>query len=330
MKRREFVTLLGGTVIAAGAWPSAAYPQQTETLSRVGLLGPSLDSPVTGPAYQIFVSELRKLGFTEGKNLILDHRRTDEGMPKAFTGANELAAAKAAVLVSWGPEIALQAAAAARPPMPIVMLAFNYDPFARGYIKSLAQPGGDITGLFYRQPELGAKQLELLVEAFPERKRLAVLWDLQSADHHAAVERAAESMGLLVYALKLEEPYDFEATFRMLSEGGAQMLHVPSTPAFTPHRARIAELAIQHRLPTMFIWRAYVEAGGLMSYGVDNGPMWRRAASYVAKILRGARPADLAVEQAANFEFSVNLKTANALGVTLPTSILLRADEVIE
>src|SRR5262249_38939123 len=125
-------------------------------------------------------------------------------------------------------------------------------------------------------------------------------------------------------------PYDFDGAFRTVVQGEAQMLHVLSSPAFNPQRAHIVELAIQHRLPTMFIWRAYVEAGGLMSYGVDNGPMWRRAASYVAKILRGARPADLAVEQAANFEFSVNLKTANALGVTLPTSILLRADEVIE
>jgi putative ABC transport system substrate-binding protein len=108
------------------------------------------------------------------------------------------------------------------------------------------------------------------------------------------------------------------------------MLHVLSTPSFVPHRARIAELAIRHGLPTMFIWRAYVESGGLMSYGVDNGPMWRRAASYVAKILRGAHPADLPIEQTANFEFAVNLKTAKALGITLPTSILLRADEVIE
>ena len=326
-KRREFITLLGG---AAAAWPLGARSQETERVARVGLLGPTLDSPVTGPAYQIFLSELRKLGFTEGQNLILDHRRTDEGMPQAFAGANELVAAKAAVLVSWGPEIALQAAAAARPPVPIVMIAFNYDPFARGYVKTLAQPGGNITGLFYRQLELGAKQLELLVEAFPERTRLAVLWDLQSTDHHVAVERTAQSMGLSVHALKLEEPYDFEVAFRTLAEGGAQMLHVLSTPAFTPHRARIAELAIRHRLPTMFIWRAYVEAGGLMSYGVDNGPLFRRAASYVAKILRGARPADLPVEQAANFEFAVNLKTANALGVTLPTSTLLRADEVIE
>jgi putative ABC transport system substrate-binding protein len=329
LKRRGFITLLGGAAVAACAWSPSAHPQETGRVARVGLLGPTL-SAVTRPAYQIFLSELRKLGFTDGQNLVLDHRRTDEGTPKAFAGANELVAAKAEVLVAWGPEIALQAASATRPPVPIVMMAFNYDPFARGYVKTLAQPGGNITGLFYRQLELGVKQLELLVEAFPERTRLGVLWDLQSSYQHAAVERAAQSMGLSVHALKLEEPYDFEVAFRTVAERGAQMLHVLSTPAFTPHRTRIAGLAIQHRLPTMFIWRAYVEAGGLMSYGVDNGPMWRRAASYVAKILRGAQPADLPIEQTANFEFAINLKTANALGVTLPTSILLRADEVIE
>ena len=327
IRRREFITLLGG---AAAAWPVAAGAQQSEKVARVGLLGPRLDSPVTGPAYQIFLSELRKLGFTAGQNVILEHRRTDEGTPQAFIGANELVAAKATVLLAWGPEIALQVAAAARPAVPIVMMAFNYDPFEHGYVKNLAQPGGNITGLFYRQLELAVKQLELLVEAFPERKQLGVLWHLQSADLHAAVERAAKSMGLSVQAVKPDAPYDFEMALRTLAEGGAQMLHVLSTPAFVPHRARIAELAIRHGLPTMFIWRAYVESGGLMSYGVDNGPMWRRAASYVAKILRGAHPADLPIEQTANFEFAVNLKTAKALGITLPTSILLRADEVIE
>ena len=187
MRRREVIGLLGG---AAVAWPLAVRAQQSEKVARVGLLGPSLDSPVTAPAYQIFLSELRKLGFTAGQNVILEHRRTDEGTPQAFIGANELVAAKATVLVAWGPEIALQVAAAARPAVPIVMMAFNYDPFEHGYVKNLAQPGGNITGLFYRQLELVVKQLELLVEAFPERKQLGVLWHLQSADLHAAVERA--------------------------------------------------------------------------------------------------------------------------------------------
>jgi putative tryptophan/tyrosine transport system substrate-binding protein len=328
MRRREFITLVGG---AAAVWPLAARAQQAGRIARVGVLGPDLNNSVSGPGYQVFLSELRKLGFTEGQNLVVEYRRTDEGMPKAFTGANEMVAAKADVLVANGPEISLQAATAARPAVPIVMLANNYDPFARGYVKSLAQPGGNITGLYYRQPELAVKQLELLVEAFPERTRVAILWDPVSADQLSAIERAEQSMRLSLRSLKLENPpYDFDAVFRTVVRGEAQMLHVLSSPAFNPQRAHIAELAIGHRLPTMFIFRTYVEAGGLMSYGVDTGPMWRRAASYVAKILRGAQPADLPVEQTANFEFAVNLKTAKAIGVTLPTSILLRADEVIE
>ena len=175
------------------------------------------------------------------------------------------------------------------------------------------------------------KQLELLAEAFPERTRVAVVWDSASADQLSAIERAVQSMRLSLRSLKLENPpYDCDAAFRTVVQGEAQMLHVLSSPVFNPQRAHVAELTIGHRLPSMFIFRTYVEAGGLMSYGVDTGPMWRRAASYVAKILRGAKPADLPVEQAANFEFAVNLKTAKAIGLTLPTSILLRADEVIE
>jgi putative ABC transport system substrate-binding protein len=328
LRRREFITLLGGAVLE---WPLGARAQQTGRIARVGVLGPDLSNPVTGPGYQVFLSELRKLGFTEGQNLVMEYRRTDEGLQKAFTGANEIIAAKADVLVANGPEIALQAATAARPAVPVVMLANNYDPFARGYVKSLAQPGGNVTGLFYRQPELAVKQLELLVEAFPERTRVAVLSDSASPDQLSAIEGAVQSMRLSLRSLKLENPpYDFDAAFRTVVQGEAQMLHILSSPLFTPQSALIAELAIRNRLPTMFIFRHYVEAGGLMSYGVDTKPMWRRAASYVAKILRGAQPSDLPVEQAANFEFAVNLKTAKAIGVTLPTSILLRADEVIE
>ena len=252
-------------------------------------------------------------------------------MAKAFAGANELVAAKADVLIADGPEIALQAATAARPIVPVVMLANNYNPFERGYVRTLAQPGGNVTGLFYRQQELAAKQLELLIEAFPEPRRIAVLWDSISEDTFHSAEKAAQSMGLSLGPLKLENPpYDFDAAFQMLAQGNPKAVLVLSSPLFTPQRIRIAELAIKHRLPTMFIFKTYVEAGGLMSYGVDLAVMYQRAATYVAKILRGAHPTDLPVDQADNFHFALNLKTAKALGLILPTSILLRADEVIE
>ena len=329
MKRREFLGALGG---ALAAHPLAARAQQHDKIARIGILGPSREkNPISRQGYAIFLTELRKLGFAEGQNIQVEFGRTDEDMAGAFAAANEMVAHKADVLVANGPEVTLQAAAAARPQVPIVMLATNFDPFARGYVKSLAEPGGNITGIFYRQPELAAKQLELLVEAFPERKRIGTLWDIQSAEQADRAEAAAQSMGLSVHSLKLENPpYNFDAAFQALARGDVQMLEVLSSPLFTEHGPLIAALAIRYRLPSMFVFKYYVEMGGLMSYSVDAGHMWRRAASYVAKILRGARAGDLPIERAENFEFTVNLKTAKAIGVTLPTSILLRADEVIE
>ena len=329
MRRRKFLGALGG---ALAAYPLAAEAQQHDRVARVGVLGPSREkNPISRQGYAIFLTELRKLGFAEGQNIQVEFGRTDEDMAGAFAAANEIVAHKADVLVANGPEVTLQAAAAARPQVPIVMLATNFDPFARGYVKSLAGPGGNITGIFYRQPELAAKQLELLVEAFPERKRIGTLWDVQSAEQANQAEAAAQSMGLSLHSLKLENPpYNFDAAFQTLARDDGQMLQVLSSPLFTEHAPLIAALAIRYRLPSMFIFRYYVEVGGLMSYSVDTGHMWRRAASYVAKILRGARASDLPIERAENFEFTVNLKTAKAIGVTLPTSILLRADEVIE
>ena len=211
------------------------------------------------------------------------------------------------------------------------MIAVNFDPIARGYVTSLAQPGGNITGVVFQQLELAQKQVELLTQAFPERSLLAVFFDAQTADQFSAAERTAKSLNLKVQGLKLENPpYDFVTAFQAAAAGAAQMGLVLSSPAFTVHRSRIAQLAIEHRLTTMFTFKHYVEVGGLMSYGVEFPTMYRRAADYVAKILNGAKPADLPVEQATTFEMVVNLKTARAIGIELSTSILLRANEVIE
>jgi putative tryptophan/tyrosine transport system substrate-binding protein len=327
MNRRDFITLFGG----AATWPLAAAAQQPGKVARVGVLGSNLAGPINEAAYKIFLIELQKLGFTEGHNLGVEYRRTDEGTPKAFAAANELAAAKVDVLVAGGAEIALQAAAAVRPLVPIVVIAYNYDPIAGGYVSSLAHPGVNVTGLVFRQPELAVKQMELLAEAFPDRTHLGALWDSVSADQFEAAEGAAKSMHLSLRSFKLEHfPYDFDRALQAMAQDRVEMLLVLSSNFFLPYRAHIAELAIRYGLPSMFIFKQYVEAGGLMSYGVDAVPPWRRAASYVAKILRGAQPAELPVEQVDNFEFALNLKTAKAIGLVLPTSILLRADEVIE
>jgi len=329
IKRRAFITLLGG---AAAAWPLAARAQQSNQTARIGVLAASSDDAVSsGAGYPVFVAELQKLGFTEGRNLIIDYGRTDQGADKAFADAAAMARSNVSVIVASGAELPLQAAMAASPSIPIVVLANNYDPIARGYVASLARPGGRITGWFYRQLELGRKRVELLTEAFPARRRLAVLSDASSSETSEAAEVTAKSLGLQVHSVKLEHPpYDFEAAFQSAAAGSPEMLLVASSRFFARDRSQIAELAISHGLPAIFNFSAYTRAGGLMSYGVDPLPPWRRVASYVVKILRGAKPTDLPLEQATTFELALNLKTARALGIELPTSILLRADEVIE
>jgi len=328
MKRREFITLLGGVV---GDWPLAARAQQAGQIARIGFLGTDPDNAQFVASYPAFLAELRKLGFTEGQNLIIEYRRMDEGASKAFASAAELIRSNVGVVVTFGPEIALKAAVAASQTTPIVMIAVNFDPIAGGYVSDLARPNSNITGLVYRAPELAAKQLELLVEAFPGNKPIAALWEPASAEQFAAAQRTAQSLNIDLRSHKLENPpFDFDEAFRRIAQDGSRMVLVLSGPTFGMQRAHIADLATQHRLPTMFTFKYYVQAGGLMSYGIDTIPIFRRAASFVAKILRGAKPSDLPVEQPTNFEFTLNLKTAKAIGVSIPTSILLRADEVIE
>ena len=328
MRRRKFITLIGG---AAAGWPLSARAQQAEGMADVGMLGPNPDVTLASIGYRAFSAELQKLGFTQGKNLQLDYRRTDQGMDRAVAAARELVAAKSNVIVAIGPEISLRAALAPNSGLPIVILAFNYDPIARGYVETLARPGGNITGVFTRQPELAVKQLQLLVEAFPEKNHLGILWDDQTTEQFESAEQEAQKNRLAMKSIKLTSPpYDFEKAFRAANEGGVQILLVLSSPLFAPHSKEIADLAMRYRLPTMFTFKFYVEAGGLMSYGVDTEPLYRRGAAFVAKILRGAKASDLPVEQASYFELTVNLKTAKSAGFTLPTSILLRANEVIE
>ena len=327
MRRREIIKLLGG---AAVTWPLIARAQQDGQIPRIGFLTPDPDSPLFAASYPAFLAELQKLGFTEGKRLI-EFRRADQGASKTFAAAAELIRSKANVVVTFGPEITLKAASAASQTIPIVMIAVNFDPIAGGYVRNIARPDRNITGLISRAPELAAKQLELLVEAFPDRQPIAALWEPASAEQFDTVQRIAQSLHIELRSHKVENPpFDFDEAFRAIAQGGSRMVLVLSGPTFGMQRAHIADLAIQHRLPTMFTFKYYVEAGGLMSYGIDTLPIFRRAASFVAKILRGAKPSDLPVEQPANFEFALNLKTAKAIGVSVPTSILLRADEVIE
>lgn len=323
MRRREFLGVLGG----AAAWPLAARAQLAGRIYRIGMFGEPTN-PIMGPAIRAFLQELRTLGFIEGQNLVVDLRPSSQAPSVLAENVAEMVRSKAEVIAP-STQPALQAAVAAG--IPIVVTAINYDPIAQGYVKSLSQPSGNVTGVVLRQTELAEKQVELITQAFPGRKRLAVQWDVISADQFSAAERRAKVLGLDIVSIKLEKPpYDIPAAFRRIAESGAQQLLTLSSPFFGPHARTIVELAIQHRVPTMFIFRGYAELGGLMSYGADNVAMYRQTARYVAKILNGAKPADLPVEQPDKFELVVNLKTAKAIGVELPTSILLRADEVIE
>ncbi|PWT88942.1 MAG: hypothetical protein C5B56_07950 [Proteobacteria bacterium] len=323
--RRQLITMVGG---AAAAWPLATRAQKT---ARIGLVGKPLDNPVTALGYPAFLDELKNSGFSVGQNLAIEAIDQYQDTQRVFAETADLVRSNVELLVVVGSEIALQAAMAASKIVPIVMWAINFDPIARGYVKSLAQPGGNVTGIVSLQTELAAKQVELLTQALPDRTRLAILWDAFSADQFAAAERQARSLRLEVQSLKLENPpYDFDATFRGLANGSPQMLLVLSSQYFTLSRSHIAELAIRQRLPTMFIFKVYVQAGGLISYGVDPVANFRQVAFYTAKILNGAKPADLPVEQAAKFELVINLKTAKEIGVDLSMAIQLRADEVIE
>jgi putative ABC transport system substrate-binding protein len=326
LKRREFITLLGGTA----AWPLTVRGEHSSKVIRVGYLGAPLNNAPATAQYDAFRARLVDLGFREGRNLTIDYLALDD--PRGpFVAVAELMRSAPDLIVATGPEEALQAVVGASGFIPVVIIAINFDPLARGYIPSLARPGGNITGLVLQQLEVAQKQVELLNQTFPDRIRLAILSDFQSAEHFGAAERAAKALNLQVQVVRLENPpYDFDAAFRSAASGNAQMALVLSSQFFLPHRARIVELTNSYRLPSMFIVKHWAEAGGLMSYGPDFLSIFRYAADYVAKIFRGAKPADLPVEQPTKFELVVNLKTAKTIGIELPTAILLRADEVIE
>jgi len=328
MRRRDFITLVGG---AASAWPLAARAQQTGKVPRVGYLGTNREFPLGRQIYQAFVGQMRKLGFNEGQNFVVEFRALERELPALAADVAEFVRLNVDAILTDGTEVALQAALQQNHTIPIVMIATNFDPIAHGYIQSLARPGGNVTGVFLRQTELAEKQAELLFEALPGKRRLGVLWDAISMDQFTAAEQRAKTLGLSVHSVRLRNPpYDFEAAFRAVSESSPDMLLVLSSPNFAPFGPAIAQLAIQYRLPAMFIFRSYVEAGGLMSYGADYFAMHRQAATYVAKLLRGANTRDLPVEQPNTYELVINLKTARAIGLDLPTATLLRADEVIE
>jgi putative tryptophan/tyrosine transport system substrate-binding protein len=326
MRRRDLLAVLAGAVALRA---SVSRAQRGGEPVRIGII--IQDRANAAGAYDGLMAGLRELGFVDGQNIVGQVVSLRQPRPAVLADIADIVRSGAVLLVALGPELALQAAISAGGNLPVVFVAVNYDPIARGYAQTLARPGGRATGFFIRQPELAEKQVQLLSDAFPDRRRLGILWDALSDDQFQAAHRGARLLGLDPLPVQLKEPpYDFHAAFAALAAQAPEFLLVLSSPRFTASRSQIAELAVQHRLPSMFILRTYVEAGGLISYGYELTKAARQAAAFVKKVLDGAKPANLPIEQPTTYQLVVNLKTAEALGVTLPQSLLGRADEVIE
>jgi putative ABC transport system substrate-binding protein len=321
MRRRGFV--VGGIALLIA--PIAAKAQQGTKVWRIGVL--QLGSP-TEASTQILGRALRDLGYVEGQNIVIEDRMAEGRLDRLPDLAAELVRMKVDVIVASG-VAGTRAAKQATTTIPIVMLAT--DPLGAGLIGSLARPGGNITGIATLESELGAKRLEYFKEAFPTVARVAALYDpTTSLTVVKEMEDGARRLKVHLQILEARAPEDLDGAFRKASEWRAAALSILASPFFRSQRIRIAQLALEHRLPTMVPHRAYVEAGGLISYGPDFRDLIRRTSVFVDKILRGAKPADLPVEQATKFELVINLKTAKTLGLTIPQSVLVRADELIQ
>ena len=298
---------------------------------RVGYLESSSASTARLQLQEAFRQALRELGYLEGKNITFVSR-FGEGKPDQIQRlAAELVRLKVDILVTSGTP-ASQAAKRATPSIPIIMTQLA-DPVGAGLAASLGRPGGNVTGLTTQDADLGGKRLQLLLEVMPKVPRLAQLVDETSAGTvliAKGTKAAAVAMGVQLQFLGVRDPSELDQAFAAMKGAGAGALIVESSSMLFAWRERLAELALRNRLPTMFAQRQYAEAGGLMSYSADFADLYRRAATFVDKILKGAKPADLPIEQPTKFEFVVNLKTATALGLTIPQSLLVRADRTIE
>ena len=328
MKRRDFITFLGGAV---AAWPLTARAQQPAAkVPRIGFLGNStaeLEANLVGP----FRDGLRALGYEEGRNIVIEYRWA-EGKYERFPALiAELIALKVDVIVTAGTPASL-AVKKATTSIPLVMVAVG-EPVATGLVASLGRPGGNITGLTSMSSEMEGKRLELLKEVVPKISHVAVLWNAASpiqAIEEGEVRAAAQVLGMKMLSLGVRTQEEIEDALAAIVRERPGALLVLADRLFLHHRTHIMDFAAQHRLPGVHAYRELVEAGGLMSYGPSYADMHRRAATYVDKILKGAKPADLPVERPVKFELVVNLKAAKELGLTIPPTLLGRADEVIE
>jgi len=327
MDRRTFLAGTGAVLLAA---PLAARAQQAGKVWRIGLLDSASD-PASVDRWKAFRERLRELGYPEGQNVVFESRWASGQMGRLPGLAKELVDAKVDILVTASSEAAL-AAKRATATIPVVT-ATGVDPVELGIVASLARPGGNVTGVFSLSNELVVKRVELLKQMMPRVFRLAVVLNPDnraSALTARVVERAAKPLGVAVQIVDVRTPKELDAAFAAMKRARADAVLLLENTAFFAERQRIADLALTHRLPISVQAKEYAEAGALVSYGPDYADQFRRAATYVDKILKGAKPADLPVEQPTQFELVINLKTAKAIGLTIPPSLLARADEVIQ
>jgi ABC-type uncharacterized transport system substrate-binding protein len=325
IRRREFRFALSG---AAAVWPLAARAQQSGKRYTIGYLSAG---SANFPLIAVFSDALRELGWVEGKNLVFEYRYAENRPERLPELAAELVGLKVDVIATGG-TLAPQVAKRVTTTIPIVMAAAG-DPLGSGLIDSLARPGGNVTGMSLMAPDLGGKRLELLKELLPKVSRVAVLWNATnpySALVFRETQAAARILRIAVQSLDVGRPADFDGAFESVRRQRPDALITVEDPLTIGHRTRIAEFAAGQNLPSLHGVREFAEAGGLMSYGASLADLFRRAAGYVDKILGGAKPADLPVQQPTKFELVINLKTAKALGLTMPDTLLARADEVIE
>jgi putative tryptophan/tyrosine transport system substrate-binding protein len=327
VNRRAFVTGLGAVLAA----PRAAEAQAVGKVYRIGILGEKAADQSEARLWQAFREELTRRGWIEGKNILIESRWAEGNPAQIPELAGDLVQRRVDLIVTRG-SIYVQAAKAAASSIPIVF-TMHADPVQTGHVVSLARPGGNITGLTILMPDLNAKGLEILISAVPQAKRIAVLGSPDMPSHAPTVkvlEEAARAFQVRLQTIVARTGADLESAFSSMARAHVQAVFVLGFGPYMAARQQVAELALKHRLPTFFTWRDHVDAGGLMSYAPDLSDLTRRSAIYVDKILRGAKPADLPVEQPTKFELVINLKTAKALGLTIPPSLLARADQVIE
>ena len=325
MRRREFITLACGATVAC-AWAGAARAQPQKTL-RIGMASVL---PRNNPTTDAFLKRLRALGYDEEHNLAFEYVKVSSAAEYP-DGVKEVVRRHVDIIIAQGPEEILKAAMAETNTTPIVMIAIDFDPFARGYVTSLAHPSGNVTGIFFQQIELSAKRLEIAKELIPGLQSVGVFWDVSSADQFQSLKNAGQKLGINLFAVEMgDPPYNYEAAWEQVPAESRRMLILPTSGTFLRDRQQIADFTVERRIPAMFVFREWVDAGGLVSYGASITGLFASAAEYVDKLAKGTAPSNLPIELPTKFELVLNLKTAKKIGLTIPEATLLRANEVIE